>query len=204
MLTREYPKTVRLKDGREVVLRPLARDDFDRLHNFFAGLPDEDRLYLADDVSDPELIRKWTQEIDFGKVIPLVALDGDTIVADGTLHVPQGGWMRHVGHIRLVTSPTHRKSGLGTLVARDLVALAAERNLEKLQAHVIEDAEGAVRMFKAVGFEKEAVVRKLVKDQRGKERNLAIMINDVASLTRTLEDWIQDSMIPQFRAPGEG
>ncbi|MCK4659507.1 MAG: GNAT family N-acetyltransferase [Phycisphaerae bacterium] len=204
MLTREYPKTLHLKDDKSVVLRPLAEDDFDRLLRFFQGIPEEDRLFLADDVTDPDLIRKWTGNINFERVIPLVALDEDRIVGDGTLHMASGGWARHVGHIRLVTARTHRHSGLGTLLARDLVALAAERNLEKLMAHVIEDSEGAVRMFQAVGFEKAAVVRNLVKDLRGQERNLAIMINDVASLTRALEDWIQDSMVPQFRAPGEG
>ncbi len=204
MLTRDYPKTERLKDGRQVVLRPLAQDDFDRLFAFFQALPEEDRLFLADDVSNPTLIRKWTDEIEFAKVVPLLALDGDRIVADGTLHIAAGGWMRHVGQIRLVTARTHRHIGLGTIVARGLVALATERNLEKLQAHVIEDNVGSVRMFEAVGFKKGAVLARWVKDQHGDERNLAIMINDVASLTRTLEDWIHDSMIPAFRAPGEG
>ncbi len=204
MLDHDYPKTERLKDGREVVLRPLAQDDFDGLFAFFQALPEEDRLFLADDVSDPALIRKWTDELDFKKVIPLVALDGDRIVADGTLHIAAGGWMRHLGHIRLVTARTHRHTGLGTIIARDLVALAGERNLEKIQAHVIEDNVGSVRMFETVGFKKAAVLANVVKDQHGDERNLAIMLNDVASLTRTLEDWIQDSMIPAFRAPGEG
>lgn len=204
MLTHDYPKTERLKGNREVVIRPLAKDDFERLCRFFQALPTEDRLFLADEVTNPDLIRKWTDELDFEKVIPLVALDGDNIVADGTLHIAPGGWMQHVGHIRLVTAKSHRHTGLGTLIARDLVALAAERDLEKLQANVIEDSKGAVRMFEAVGFVKEVVIKNLVKDQHGRERNLAIMINDVASLTRTLEDWIQDSMIPEFRSPGEG
>ena len=30
------------------------------------------------------------------------------------------------------------------------------------------------------------------------------MINDVVSLTQTMEVWIQDMMIPVFRGPGEG
>jgi len=204
MLTHDYPKTERLKDGRDVVLRPLSEDDFERLHSFFQALPEEDRLFLADDVTDPALIRKWIEGLDFKKVIPLVGLDEDRIVADGTLHIAAGGWMRHVGHIRLVTARTHRHVGLGTLLARELVALAAERNLEKLQAHVIEDNTGSVRMFEAAGFKKAVVLQALVKDQAGQDRNLAIMINDVASLTRVLEDWIQDSMIPEMRSPGEG
>ena len=82
MLTK-YPKTVKLKDGAQVQIRPLARDDFDQLLAFFESLPDEDRLFLRHDVRDPELIRKWTEELDLDHVIPLGAFDGDTLVGDG-------------------------------------------------------------------------------------------------------------------------
>jgi ribosomal protein S18 acetylase RimI-like enzyme len=202
MLTREYPKDVTLKDGRRVVLRPLEQGDFDKLYAFFGDLPEEDRLFLRHDVSNADLVRRWTEDLDFKHIIPLVAVEGGKIVADGTLHLTDFGWMQHVGHIRLVTARTHRHSGLGTLIARELVALAKGRNLEKLQAHVIEDNAGAVKMFQQLGFETVAVLKDLPKDQHGKKRNLAIMLSDVVNLGQTMEDWIQDSMIPAFRVPG--
>ncbi len=204
MLTTAYPKTVTLKDGRSAVLRPLARGDSDRLHAFFMGLCEEDRLFLRHDVCDVELVRKWTENLDFEHVIPLVALDRDSIIGDGTLHIETLGWMQHVGQIRLVTARTHRHTGLGALIARELVALAEERQLEKLQAHVIEDNAGAVKMFEAVGFERMAVLKDLVKDLNGDKRDLLIMVNDVSNLGRIMEDWIQDSMVPAFRVPGDG
>ncbi len=85
-----------------------------------------------------------------------------------------------------------------------LVSVASERNLEKLQAEVIEDDISAVKMFDAVGFKRIAVLKDMVKDTKGKDRNLLVMLNDVANLGRTMEDWIQDSMIPAFRVPGAG
>ena len=204
MLTTAFPQTVTLKDGREIVIRPLARGDFDMLYAFFQALSEEDRLYMRHDVRDPHLVRKWAEELDFKHVIPLVAVAGDKIVADGTLHIATHGWMQHVAHLRLVIATTHRTIGLGTRMARELVALAEERGLEKLQVHVIEDQVVSVRMFQSLGFEIVSVLQEMVKDQDGRKRNLAIMINDVGSLTRALEDWIQDSMIPEFRSPGEG
>ena len=54
MLLDAYPKTLRLKDGGEVVIRPLARGDFERLLSFFQALPDEDRVFLRHDVRNPE------------------------------------------------------------------------------------------------------------------------------------------------------
>lgn len=200
MHLKDYPKDITLKEGRRVVIRPLERGDCQKLHSFFEGLPEEDRLYLRHDVRDLEIIRGWTEGLDFDRVIPLVAEEGDKFVADGTLHLASHGWMQHVGHIRLVIAPSHRKLGLGTVLARELVGLAEERNLEKLQAHVIEDNTSAVRMFQRLGFEVAAVLKGLAKDQHGKNQNLAILVNDVASLCQRMEDWIMDSMIPAYRS----
>jgi L-amino acid N-acyltransferase YncA len=204
MVIEGYPKEATLKDGRVVTIRPLANGDFDKLYNFFKALPDEDRLFMRHDVTSPEVVGKWVEQLNFERAIPLVAEDHDRIVADGTLHFDSHGWATHVGHVRLVTSRTHRHVGLGTLVARELVALAEKRGLEKLQSQVIEDNVGSVRLFEKLGFKVVAVLKDLVKDQKGEKRNLAIMINNVADLERIIEDWIHDSTIPAFRVPEDG
>ena len=203
MLTK-YPKTVKLKDGTSVIIRPLEPGDFDQLFNFFANLPEEDRLFLRHDVRDPAVVRQWTEDLNLERVIPLVAFDHDVLVGDGSLHIDPHEWQRHVGQVRMVTARSHRNKGLGGLLTRELVTLATNRNIEKLQAHVIEDNAGAIKMLKAVGFEKEAVLKGMVKDRTWKTRNLAIMVSDVANLDRILEDWIQFSMQPGYRAPGGG
>ena len=200
----KYPKTAKLKDGTEVVIRPLTKDDFDDLLTLFESLPEEDRLFLRHDVRDPEVVRKWTEDLDLDRVIPVAAFDDDRLVGNGSLHIIPHEWMQHVGHIRLVTASSHRGRGLGGLITRELVSLATDRNLEKLQAHVIEDNVTAVRMFTAVGFEKVAVLKGMVKDRSWKNRDLAIMVNDVADLDRILENWIQFSTLAGYRAPGAG
>lgn len=200
----DFPKTVTLRDGRTIVLRPLARGDSDKLYAFFQALPEEGRLFLRHDVRDPALVRRWTAELNLESVVPLIAEEDDKIIADGTLHIETHSWMRHVGFIRLVIAETHRNVGLGTLIARELVAIAEQRSLEKLQAHVIDDDRRHIKLFQTLGFEKVAVLDGVVKDQNGENRNLAIMMSDVADLGRALEDWIHDSMIPAYRVPGAG
>ena len=200
----DFPKTVTLRDGRTVVLRPLASADSDKLYAFFQALPEEGRLFLRHDVRDPALVRRWTAELNLESVVPLIAEKGDKIIADGTLHIETHSWMRHVGLIRLVIDETHRNVGLGTLIARELVAIAEQRSLEKLQVHVIDDDRRHIKLFQTLGFEKVAVLDGVVKDQNGENRNLAIMMSDVADLGRALEDWIHDSMIPAYRVPGAG
>ena len=204
MLILGYPKTVELKGGQKVVFRPVSRDDFDQLLTFLSSLPEGDRLFFRHDVRDPEVVRKWTEDMDFDRLITLVALDDGEIVGTGRLYLMPHGWMRHVGHVRLITAPHYRRKGMGGLLTRELVNIASDRNLEKLQAHVIEDAVGAVKMFERIGFTKVAVLDGMVKDQSGRTRNLAIMVNNVSNLTQILEDWIEDAMIPAYRVPGGG
>ncbi len=200
----KYPKTVKLKDGTGVTIRPLSKDDFDELLAFFKALSDEDRVFLRHDVRDPEVVRKWTNDINLDRVIPLVALDDDRLVGTGSLHIIPHECMKHVGHIRLVTARSYRNKGLGALITRELVSLATDRNLEKLQAHVIRDNEGAVKMLTRLGFEMAAVLEGMIKDRSWKNRDLAIMVNNVADLDRILEEWIQYSTQPGYRAPGGG
>lgn len=199
MASDAFPKQATLKNGHAVTIRLLQRDDTDRLLAFFRALPEQDRLFLQHNVTDPKLVRKWTEKLDFDRTIPLVAADGDQIVADGTLHLSPHGWAQHVGQIRLVIANSYRHLGLGTVIARELVMLAEERELEKLYANVIEDDAVSVKMLQRLGFKTAAILKDLVKDQTGKTRNMAIMMNDVSEVGRILEDWIQDSMIPEFR-----
>ncbi|MFC1492205.1 GNAT family N-acetyltransferase [Nitrospinota bacterium] len=203
-MRRDYPRKVKLKDDRMVAIRPLAREDFDKLFAFFQAMPENDRTFLRHDVRNPDLIQKWTENIDFDHVIPLVAEDGDEIVAEGTLHMATHGWMHHVGLIRLVTAKTHRRNRLGTFIVKELVAIAQELNLEMLQTLVIEDEPGSVEMFQKLGFKKAAVLRNIVKDQNGYKRNLAIMLNEVDSIDHIIEDWIFSSMSTPLRGSVEG
>jgi len=204
MMPEPFPKEVLLTDSRSVTLRPPAHDDFPKLRAFFDTLPDEDRLFVRHDLRDPQMADRWNQDLGRGQILPLAAFDDHRLVGNGSLHIMAHGWLQHMGHLRLVTAPSHRHRGLGRAMTRELVDIAAERDLEKLQAHVMADNSAAVRMLEGLGFRTEAILRGIVKDHRGKKRNLAIMISDVASVSRVLDDWIQDSMVPAYRVPGNG
>ena len=71
-----YPKTVSIVDG-QVVIRPMAQEDFDGVRRFFEQLPRQDRLFLRHDVLRPEVFSRWFAELDYGKKLPLMALHGE-------------------------------------------------------------------------------------------------------------------------------
>ena len=112
-----YPKTVKLRDGRSVEIRPLCREDYESLHDFLLSLSDEDRLFLRHDVRDPDLPRRWAEDLTSNRLVLLAAFDQDRVVGTGRLYRMNHGWMHHVGHLRLITAVSHRRVGLGGLLA---------------------------------------------------------------------------------------
>ena len=92
MILYEYPKTATLKDGTQLTIRPLRKDDQLPLYEYFARLPPEDRMYLKDDVTDAKIIENWIYDLDYDVVLPMLALDNRRIVANATLHFSPIGW----------------------------------------------------------------------------------------------------------------
>jgi len=176
-----YEKEGKLKDGSRIVLRPMVAEDRQRLIDFFQALPGEQRLFLRHDVSDPEVIKAWTEHIDYSRVFPLLALAGDRVVGDATLHRIPRGWKRHIGTVRVVVAAEYHNRGLGTLLVHEMVELATELGLEKLWAELPLSAAGAIAVFRKAGFSSKAVIEGLVKDQHGRNTDVVIMVCDVGT-----------------------
>lgn len=174
-----YPKKVQLRTGTSVTIRPMVKEDADKLYAFFSRVPREDRLFLRDDVSLREVTDAWARELDYEKVLPLVAEVGGNIVGDATLHRRKLGWTSHVGKVRLVVEKDYRGKGLGTALMEELINIAKKAGLELLVAEIMANQTAALAAFKRLGFEKEAVFYNYVKDQAGEERHLVVMMKNL-------------------------
>lgn len=188
-----YPKVVTLKDGQEVTLRLMVREDEDKLLKFFRSVPDEDRIFLADDVTNRAVIRRWVQELDYEKVLPILAERDEEIIADVSLKTNRMGWMRHVGEVRCTVALPYRRLGLATVMVSRLIEHAVLMGLDKIIFQAMDTQVGALKMMEALGFSKEAVLRDHVTDLRGRPHNLIITTNYVAELWRKMEDAILDT-----------
>lgn len=172
-------KTAKLKDGTEVVLRPMTPEDEEALHVFFELVPEEELLVLRHNVRDRQTIHGWAHRLDYSRAIPLLALVGSEIVGDATLHRTSHGWKRHIGRVRIVVSPKFQNLGLATLMLNELVRLGHELGLEKLWAEVPLDAPKAIRACRNAGFGCKAVIEGLVKDIRNQNQDILIMVCDI-------------------------
>jgi len=179
-----YKKEGVLKDGSRVMLRPMVREDREKLLAFFRGLDEKDLLFLRSDVRNPAVIDRWVNNIDYRRAFPLLAEAEGRIVGDGTLHMRPVGWKRHVGNIRVVVAKDYQGRGLGTLLINELVELAGEFGLEKLVAEIHLQAYSALAAFKHAGFSTKAVFEDLVKDLTGRSSDLVVMVCDVQGRDR--------------------
>ena len=92
-----YPKTMELLDGQQVTIRPMVSADKDALLEFFLRVSEEDRYYLKEDVTSPDVIKQWSESLNDSRALPMLALAGEKIVADGTLHRRRAGARKHIG-----------------------------------------------------------------------------------------------------------
>ena len=171
-----YPRTVMLRDGTQVILRPLEEGDKVQLLDFFKRVPEEERYYLKENVTAPEVIHAWTTDIDFGRTVPIVALAGDRIIADATLHRSRSMARRHVGELRVVVDPDYREVGLGRRLIRELLDIAADLGLQEVTFELVAGREeAAVNAAISVGFRQAAVLQNRIRDFWGNYQGLVLL-----------------------------
>ena len=182
------PKTIQIKDGTKIVIRPLSKKDGPALLNFFNAIPDDDRLFLKDDVTKKEIIDRWVTELDFDKVLPMIAEKDATILGDATLHFNKYRWQRHMAEIRCVVARKYQQKGLGTALMRELVAVAQAKDVSKIRANMMDNQKSAQRAFQRLGFQKEAELKDFLMDNNGNRHNLILMVNDVSEMWKKMEN----------------
>jgi GNAT superfamily N-acetyltransferase len=170
-----YPKTVALKAGLKTTVRPLEAGDEKLFHEFFCAVPETERLLFKHRVTDLQVIRDWCQRIDYGKILPLVAIADGKIVADASLHQQLAGWKRHIGRISIVVHPDYRGRGLARLLLQELIDVARDAGLEKLEAEFMGEQQTARRVFAEVGFSDLLVLPDYVKDMQAISHDYVLM-----------------------------
>ncbi len=153
-----FPQEAVLRDGRRVLLRPFTESDTAALHEFFQRLPPEFRRFAWENVEDRGLVESWGQNVDYAKVLPILALHDQKVVADATLHRRKGGPLRLVGRVNWLIDPDYRGQGLGTLLVNNFINIARGSGLRHLSCMLISDLESdAVRTLLDLGFEQHLI-----------------------------------------------
>jgi len=172
---REYPRSIRLKDGAQVTLRLMTPGDAASIASFARSLPEDDLLFLRMDITDPEAVAHWMRNLEAGLTTTVIAETGGAIAGYAALVQNRVGWQRHLGEIRAQVALPFRSQG------------ARGRGLRKIVAQMTPDQKGAMATFERLGFRPEALLQDFVVDRSGRTRDLVVMAFDVAGLTEHVD-----------------
>jgi L-amino acid N-acyltransferase YncA len=170
-----YPKEVTTRAGLKLNLRPLKATDCDAYHALFKAMPEADLMYIKHRVGDIETVQGWCEAIDLGHNLPLLALDGAKIIGAATLHQKLGGWRRHIGRISVLTDPSYRGNGMGYALTREIIDLARQSGLQRLEAEFIAEQVSALTLFAHHGFSELFRLEDYVKDMQAIEHDYVLM-----------------------------
>lgn len=172
-----YPKSVTLSDGVTVVVRPLIAADEANLAAFFRSIPAADRWWLREDVSDADVVRRWVADLDYNRVLPLLALLGEEIIADATLHRREFGARAFLGEVRAVVAPAYRGRGLAYALLSELLEVATAAGLDRLEAEIVAGVQrGALEAVEMLGFQAIAEIENHLHAEDGSRRDLIRLV----------------------------
>lgn len=193
-----YPKSVSLGNGKNVAIGPLQAWDHAATSRFMGRLPSDERIYLWDDVTDPQVFAQIVADADRGRVIALAAKVDGEIVTIWTLSRADHGWTKHLGTIWGIVEPLWRKSGLGTVMVRELLTFAAQLEMERVVLELIRPQKGPIGHFRNVGFEEAATLAGWAKDHAGRYHDLLILSMKLEPAWRKMEE-----MLSHYEALGD-
>ena len=177
----EYPKQVTLADGASLTLRPMTRDDQYALYSFFSGLPEDNRRWLGNDVTDRKLLEIWARNLNYDRVLPILAEEDGRVVANATLHFHAFGWGRHIAEVRVTITPEFQGRGLGGLLLKELSRLAANHQVKKLLARIVNTQRPVIKAFEKAGFGLVAELQNYVKDVHQKRyADIALLVKELS------------------------
>ncbi|MFH1435525.1 MAG: GNAT family protein [Pseudomonadota bacterium] len=180
-------------DDIEVTLRFFTDKDSEDLLSFYRDLPEEDRMFLKQDVTNRKIFEMFISSIRMGLVTTIIAIHEGRIIGEACLHIHRHGWTRHVGELRLILKRGYTGKGLTRVMLREMVDVANAKGLDKIVFRILESQKDSRKALEEVGFQMEAVLKHHATDLNGSKHDMIIMSNYVAELWRMMEDLIRDT-----------
>ena len=179
---RKYPWTEKIGIHR-LTFRLMTSADEQSMQSavlkFANNLADSDLVFLRMDITQPEVVREWINNIRLGRTSTILVEEEGKVVGYGNLHYSPLQWTSHIGEIRVLVENTLRGSGVGRILVNELTQLARGKGLEKIVAHIPSTLPRVRHMFEGLGFEPSALLTDWLKDRNYKTHDLIIMAREL-------------------------
>lgn len=150
-------EVVKLKDGREVVVRLFTEDDKDGVAEMMSSLSDDAVRWGMPPYTRERLERGWWSRME--NVTALVAVDGDRVAGYAGLRKFSHPRRRGNSDYVIYLHQDYHNVGLGTAMTRRIIEFAGEEGLHRIGLSVVADNEIAIRVYEKVGFVVEGRLR---------------------------------------------
>jgi L-phenylalanine/L-methionine N-acetyltransferase len=155
-----WEKTFTAKNGETLHFRPEQAADTEMLWSMFSTLSESTVSNLIPPFTR-ERVEGWTKNIDYSKVLAIVAVTGDgRIVAVGSLQFNPQEVMRHKAELGLTVYDSYQNRGIGTALLSHLLGIAREMGLKKVHLTVRADNKRAIGLYEKYGFKVEGTFQK--------------------------------------------
>ncbi|MEM2925516.1 MAG: GNAT family N-acetyltransferase [Methanocellales archaeon] len=171
----QYQKAVTLKDGTKVMLRELTKEDGEAFISFFDFVSKEDAKYLKHNIKDKKLIKRWIDELDYSKTLPIIAEKDGVIIGDASLDFCPHR-CKHVGRVSVTVHRDYRGKGLGKELLKFVEEIAQTKlGISKLYSELVSSDIRAIRFMEALGYEREATLREHFISDDGAVYDIVVM-----------------------------
>ena len=152
---KKYEMTWSLKNGQEVLLRPIKPEDEPLWLDMFQGFSEESIRYRFFQVlkDTPHEVRVRYCNIDYDREIAIVAETGKSgqrkILGVARISIEPDG---KSGEIAFIVTDRWQGLGLGTKMVDYVLDIAKEKGVEDVYAIVLPDNSRALSLLKKIGF----------------------------------------------------
>jgi ribosomal protein S18 acetylase RimI-like enzyme len=159
----------------QCALRPLEENDEDALLKFFSEVPARELLFIKHRVTERAVIHDWCANIDLERNFPLLGCRDGQVLGVCTLHQQLGGWKRHIGRVSVHVHPNYRGLGLARMLVTEIIEVARQSGLERIEAEFVGEQETAMKMFSHLGFTQLFRLEDYVKDMQAIAHDYILM-----------------------------
>lgn len=163
-------KRVKIKDGRTIVIRRPKMSDAKQLTNYLNSLVKEDAPIRRNKKVSLKEEREWLKEslkkIHKGDMhLLVVELDGE-IVSVSNL-TKERGRSSHVATYGVSVLKGYRRFGIATAITKYILSIGRkDKSIKVITLNVYEFNNGAIKMYKKLGFKKTAKLKRRAKYKR--------------------------------------
>ncbi len=154
---------VRLRDGREVTIRPARMGDAESLMRN-ANLVGAEQVYIMLERVDQDIEaeRRWLAGFDGARSVLFAADAAGEVVGSADCHGGRFPKTDHVGDIGIAIRDGWREVGLGRILMNRVLEWMRARGLKKAELAVFASNARARRLYESLGFHQEGILQRRV------------------------------------------